>query len=369
MLCNMRCLLIPIIALASLLMSSCTSKVEFEINKGVNIAHWLSQSMARGESRAAYFTEADVQRISEWGFDHVRIPIDEVQMFHEDGTRDEEAFALLHQALDLCGKYNLRAIVDLHILRTHNFNAAVKPLFTERAAQEAFYECWRQISLELCDYPLDMVAYELMNEPVADDSEDWNKIVGECYTAVRELEKKRVIVIGSNMWQSFNTVSQLKLPEGDPNIILSFHYYNPMLLTHYQASWMDLREYNGPVTYPGEVVTEEELSGFSERDKELGKQGIGQTYGKERFAAEFGKAVEVARRYGIQVYCGEYGCLSVPSNAESRYRWLADMNDVFDSLGIARAVWCYREGPGGFGILSGASTEPDRRMLECLIGD
>ena len=96
MLDNMRRFLIPIIALAALLMSSCTSKVEFEIDKGVNIAHWLSQSMARGEIRAAYFTEADVQRISEWGFDHVRIPIDEVQMFHEDGTKDEEAFALLH---------------------------------------------------------------------------------------------------------------------------------------------------------------------------------------------------------------------------------------------------------------------------------
>ena len=145
----------------------------------------------------------------------------------------------------------------------------------------AFYECWRQISGELNSYPVDMVAYELMNEPVADDPEDWNRIVGECYSAVRALEKKRVIVIGSNMWQSFDTVSQLALPEGDPNIILSFHYYNPMLLTHYQASWMDLRDYHGPVHYPGQVVTEEELSPLTERDQELGKQGIGQTYGKD----------------------------------------------------------------------------------------
>ena len=363
----MRHLLIPVIIVASFFISSCSSKAGFEIDKGVNIAHWLSQSGARGESRAAYFTEADVKCISEWGFDHVRIPIDEEQMFHEDGSKDEEAFKLLHHALDLCGKYNLRAVVDLHILRSHHFNAAVKPLFTERAAQEAFYECWRQISGELNSYPVNMVAYELMNEPVADDPEDWNRIVGECYSAVRALEKRRVIVIGSNMWQSFNTVSQLKLPEGDPNIILSFHYYNPMLLTHYQASWMDLREYHGPVHYPGQVVTEGELSPLTERDQELGKQGIGQTYGKDRFTAEFGKVVEVAKRYGIPVYCGEYGCLSVPSNAESRYNWLADMNDVFESLGIARAVWCYREGPGGFGILTGSSTEPDQRMLDCLI--
>ena len=42
------------------------------------------------------------------------------------------------------------------------------------------------------------------------------------------------------------------------------------------------------------------------------------------------------------------------------------MNEVFDSLGIARAVWCYREGPGGFGILSSLTGGPDERMLESL---
>ena len=363
----MRRSLIPFIAIAAVLVSSCSRKVDFEIQKGVNIAHWLSQSGARGEARAAYFTETDVRQIAGWGFDHVRIPIDEEQMFKEDGTKDEEAFSLLHQALELCIKYDLRAIVDLHILRSHHFNADYKPLFHERAAQEAFYDCWRQISGELKDYPVEKVAYELMNEPVAEDPEDWNKIAGECYSAVRELEKKRVIVIGSNMWQSFNTASQLSLPEGDPNIILSFHYYNPMLLTHYHASWTNLRDYTGPVHFPGNAVKNEELATLADGDLELAGRWVDQIYDKERFASEFGEVVAVAKRYGIPVYCGEYGCLSVEANAESRYRWLSDMNDVFDSLGIARAVWCYREGHGGFGILSGRSNEPDRKMLECLL--
>ena len=114
----MKRLLFLLLAIAAL--SSCTQKTaedRFVINKGVNIAHWLSQSGARGEARAQYFTEQDVRQIAEWGFDHVRIPIDEQQMFHEDGTKDTEAFQLLHNALNLCLKYNLKAIVDLHILR------------------------------------------------------------------------------------------------------------------------------------------------------------------------------------------------------------------------------------------------------------
>lgn len=338
-----------ILLTAAVIACSCSrsEKKTFTIEKGVNIAHWLSQSKARGEARASYFTAEDVARIAGWGFDHVRIPIDEEQMFHEDGTKDPEAFSLLHSALDLCAANGLRAIVDLHILRSHHFNASVKPLFTERAAQESFYQCWREISGELKDYPVSMVAYELMNEPVADDPEDWNKIVKECYDVIRGLEKERVIVIGSNMWQSYNTVDKLTLPEGDPNIILSFHYYNPMPLTHYRASWTGYRDLMDPVSYPGEV-----LPG-------------GESYDKERFLKNFSKVTEVGRKYGIPVYCGEYGCLAFKDNDAQRYRWLEDMNSAFDSLSIARAVWCYREGKGGFGILSSSGTT-DSKMVEIL---
>jgi endoglucanase len=49
----------------------------FEIRRGTNISHWLSQSRARGAERRAWFTEDDVQRIAGWGFDHIRLPIDE----------------------------------------------------------------------------------------------------------------------------------------------------------------------------------------------------------------------------------------------------------------------------------------------------
>ena len=52
--------------LAVVAFSSCNQKGSdegFVIEKGVNIAHWLSQSGARGEFRAKYFTEADVAQI------------------------------------------------------------------------------------------------------------------------------------------------------------------------------------------------------------------------------------------------------------------------------------------------------------------
>ena len=72
--------------------------------------------------------------------------------------------------------------------------------------------------------------------------------------AIRELEPERVIVIGSNMWQGPWTFPQLKVPEGDKNIILSTHTYAPFFLTHHKAGWTPLKFYEGEVRYPGPSI-------------------------------------------------------------------------------------------------------------------
>ncbi|MDO4950332.1 MAG: glycoside hydrolase family 5 protein [Bacteroidales bacterium] len=345
-------------------LSACKNNEPYTLKRGINIAHWLSQSAVRGEKRDAYFTEKDVKYIASLGFDHIRIPIDEEQMFTEQGEKEPEAFALLHRAIKQSIDNNLRVLVDLHILRSHHFNAAEKPLFTQESAQEAFYECWRKLSAELSVYPVGMVAYELMNEPVADNPDDWNKIASRCYEVVRELEPERIIVIGSNRWQSFNTVKDLKVPTGDPNIIISFHYYNPFLLTHYEASWTGQKNYHGPVHYPGQLLTEEELEANCPEELKASIAGnTKQHYDKDTFRKNFKDAVEVAASYGLPVYCGEYGCLS-SAPIDDRMRWHRDMEEVFEEMGIARALWCYREGKIGFGILK--NEEPDTALIEAL---
>ncbi|MFW6327808.1 MAG: cellulase family glycosylhydrolase, partial [Bacteroidota bacterium] len=101
-----------------------------------------------------------------------------------------------------------------------------------------------------------------------DDAREWNQLLARALAAVREMEPNRKIVIGSNRWQSVDTFDELKVPANDPNIILSFHYYNPFLLTHHQASWTYIKDYDGPVHYPGKTVKEEDLEGYSDEVKE-----------------------------------------------------------------------------------------------------
>jgi len=80
-----------------------------------------------------------------------------------------------------------------------------------------------------------MVAYELMNEPVADDPEQWNNISGQAGgfdppvgARADDCYRIKSLAVG-------NTFDKLRIPKNDRSILLSFHFYEPFFLTHYQG--------------------------------------------------------------------------------------------------------------------------------------
>lgn len=333
----------------------------FHISKGINISHWLSQSSTRGQRRQEYFTEKDVEYIAKLGYDHIRLPVDEEQLWDEAGGKEAEAFILLNNALKWCSDHHLRVVVDLHILRSHHFNAKDKPLWTDPKAQEKFFQLWRELSAELRKYPVDLVAYELMNEPVADDPEDWNKLVEKAVVEIRKNEPDRKIVIGSNKWQSVSTMDQLRVPKGDRNIILSFHFYTPMLITHHKASWTDVGKYDGPVNYPGQIVDPKNIEGLPADVARIVKANNG-VYNRDVLETLIKKAVSTAARYDLPLYCGEWGCLSTTPR-QARLKWYEDVRSILEENHIAWANWDYR---GGFGIVV-RDGQPDEGLIKVLI--
>jgi endoglucanase len=190
-----------------------------------------------------------------------------------------------------------------------------------------------------------MVAYELMNEPVADDPEEWNQLIEKAYNVVRQLEPQRVLVFGSNRWQSVTTFDSLRVPENDKNILLSFHFYEPFLLTHHQASWTDIKDYKGPVYYPGVSVPEEEIKKLSP-DLQAKLAVHNKEFNQNSMIDMLRQPLAKAKKYGLPLYCGEWGCY--PTTPDStRMQWYRDLRAVFDVYGIAWATWDYK---GGFGI-------------------
>jgi endoglucanase len=322
----------------------------FTIKRGTNIAHWLSQSKQRGVDRAEYFTQKDIQFIDSAGFDHIRLPIDEVQMWDEQGNREEEAFTLLKNSLDWCKAAGLRVIVDLHILRSHYFNAKEKPLWTVPAEQDKFIELWRDLSSFLKDYPNGMVAYEFMNEPVADTNEEWNILLSRVADSIRNWEPQRVLVIGSNRWQSASTFDELRIPPNDPNIILSFHFYEPFFLSHYQASWTELKDFTGEVNYPGQIV----LNSDEPEHKEV--------FNREKLVEMMRKPIHLADSLKLPLYCGEFGIID-KSPRGPMVAWYKDMVSIFDQYNIGYANWNYKA--GSFGIVD-MDIKPDEEVVKIL---
>jgi endoglucanase len=317
--------------------------MSFRIERGTNISHWLSQSDRRGQPRRAWFTTGDVERIASAGFDHVRIPVDEVQLWDESGRREPEAFELLEQGLEWADEAGLRAIVDLHIVRAHYFDAEHNALFEDSAEQDRFCEIWRDLSAALAHWSVEHVAYEILNEPVAADDEDWNRLAARALAVIREREPERIVALGSNSFDEPRTFPALRIPD-DRRLILTFHYYDPILLTHYGAHWNAVREYTGPIGYPGEIVPLETWETLTPAARAAARQ-IRVFNGVEAVIAP---AVEAARAAGLPLWCGEFGALPTIPPA-IRERWYCDALDAFARHGIAWTSWDYK---GDFGLFT-----------------
>jgi endoglucanase len=341
---------------------------EFVIRRGVNISHWLSQSTRRGQERREFFIQKDVEFIASLGFDHIRLPIDEEQLWDEQGRPEAEAFELLENAIEWARQSQLRIIIDLHILRSHHFNVEERPLWTDPKAQENFLRLWRELSARLKKYPTSLVAYEPMNEPAADDAEDWNKLVEKAMRVIRQNEPHRKIVIGSNKWQSVDTFDQLRIPAGDKNIILSFHFYTPMLITHYKAPWTPIGKYTGPVNYPGQIVDPNDIEGLSDDLAQLVRENNG-VYDRQKLESLLTKPLELARKLDLPLYCGEWGALpTLPRKA--RMHWYEDMRSNLEKHNIAWANWDYKGDFGivsKFGIVGKDSFKPDYDFIKVLL--
>jgi endoglucanase len=346
----------------------------FLIQRGTNLSHWLSQDFGWAP-KYTYINEQDIKFIDSIGFDHVRIPIDEKEMWDENGAPIQEALNQLTNCLDWCAKYKLRAIVDLHTIRAHHFNAAnegkTNILWTDSAAQENFVDLWIKLSEMLKRYPNNMVAYEILNEAVAPQHDDWNKLMNKALTAIRKMEPERVVIIGANMWQIPQNLQYLKFPENDRNIILSFHTYSPMALTHHTANWTPIQNYKGPVHYPGQIITNEDYKKYVDTTDHPLVDALADardTFNIDRLYKVVESGIEFAKSKNLQLYCGEFGCLPA-CERKDRLQYYTDIITLFEQNNIA---WCNWEYKGDFGVYffepeSKKSVVPDKELISIFM--
>ena len=164
----------------------------------------------------------------------------------------------------------------------------------------------------------------------------------------------------------------LEVPAGDPNIILSVHNYAPLLLTHYRAYWTSFPAFTGTVQYPGPAAVDPSewaalrAGGSAKLLQETADAT--QDWGPERLRRLFAPAIDKARELGLQLYCGEFGCLPTIERGQ-RLAYYRDVTAVMAEAGMAWAAW---EWKGDFGIHTwkGAGeldTPIDEELVELLV--
>jgi len=138
------------------------------------------------------------------------------------------------------------------------------------------------------------------------------------------------------MWQSVNTFDQLRVPEGDTNIILSYHFYEPMFLTHYQAGWTNLKDFKGEVNYPGQIVLNSKLPEHQ------------RVYNRDTLEYMMRKPFALAEKMKLPLYCGEFG-IYMDFFPEAKLAWYRDLISIFEEHNVAYANWNYKS--TAFGIV------------------
>jgi endoglucanase len=308
--------------------------------RGVNLGNML-EAPTEG-SWGVTLKKADLALIAGKGFQNVRIPIrwdgsgvgaakfDRVSRT-EPYTVDPRFFARLDSAL-LWARENRLMVV----FNDHHHDSLFQGYAKEKPR---FLAMWKQIAERYKDLPVDSVAFEILNEPNTQVTvEAWNELLDTTLKVIRQSNPTRPVVIGTANWGGLSGLSGLKLPEGDKNIILTIHYYEPFAFTHQGADWVTPTP---PVDVPWEGTYYEKLAVRQAMDA----------------IAEYAKARD------LPVYIGEFGAYST-AEISSRARWTSYCARLFESYGFS---WAYWEFKAGFGIYTEGTKTWNDALVEALL--
>ncbi len=236
-----------------------------------------------GETKTQEFYDAwlanhtrkiDIDSMKAWGFNSVRLPMHynlytlpvEQEPVAGQHTWLEKGFRKTDSLLSWCKANRMYLILDLHAapggqgndLNISDRDTTQPSLWQSEANKQKTIALWKKLAQRYANEPW-MGAYDIINEPnwgFEDPANDKNglkekkneplkKLMMDITNAIREEDKKHIIIIEGNGWG--NNYSGM-LPPWDQNMVLSFHKYwnynNQASIQHI----LDTREkYNVPL--------------------------------------------------------------------------------------------------------------------------
>ena len=227
-------------------------------------------------------------------------------MIAPDYEIQESWLEILDWAITQCEINGLLAILDLHeFIAIAEDPIGLKP---------KLLSVWKQLSTRY-QTAGEHVFFEILNEPNTKLTPDlWNEYYKEPLAIIRSANPTRMVIIGPAFWNGIDFLDELKLPQDDPNIILTVHYYHPMEFTHQGAYWSP------------------------EHVDKSGIRWLGTTQEIERIQRDFNGVNAWAEEHDIPVYLGEFGAYD-KADMDSRVRYTSAVAREAERLGWSWGYW------------------------------
>jgi aryl-phospho-beta-D-glucosidase BglC (GH1 family) len=334
------------------------------LQHGINTGEWFAQANDYSSHRLQTFTtEDDIALIAKMGFDHIRLSIDAGPLLAwENAHQSTDFINELDRVVKVMLDHHLSVIIDIH--PTSEYKAE---LFQGTAGVGNFVSLWRALAQHFAVTDPDHIFFEIMNEPEQNDPHRWLGIEATVVDAIRQVAPRNTIIASGAHWSGLSDLLVLE-PLADPNIIYTFHDYEPFPFTHQGATWAnpEVRPERA-IPYPS---TPENVAPKLDEEPSLAGQYFLDEYGENRWdAARIENSIEFAAKWSslhhVPVYCGEFGVFRDFSPPAARAQWLHDMRVALEKNRIGWAMWDYQ---GGFSVVikANGATTPDEDTLNAL---
>ena len=312
-----------------------------------------------------YITEEDIRYIASLGMDHVRVGFDQVVLEEKPGVYRECIFRKLDDFISWCEKYSLNIVLNLHKAIGNYCDIPEKiQLMDSPELQKRFIDLW--IAVEKRYHNKEKIAFELLNEVRDIDPALWNNVADKAVKALRELNGKRLLIIGGTCWNSPAKLKDMNFYD-DENIVYTFHFYAPFEFTHQQGVLQaDPLYYNRKMPYPGDIERYRDYQMFVHRksDAYSGFDKMDINY----LASELESACEFARQHPqTKLWCGEFGTIR-HAKMEWRENYMRDIIYLLKKNNISYCVWNYLSTPNDGNRFS-LVDDDSRKILSSRMAD
>ena len=329
--------------------------VAAELRQGINITGWFRFPTSRDPAALdAYLGDRALADLRTAGFDFVRLAVDPAVV-------DTQPSVLI-AAIRRIQRQHLTVVVSPHPRDWH--------LETNPVDRDRLLAFWRTLAPALKSLDQSRTVPEVLNEPVfPGDPAGWARLQHRVLGEIRRVLPSATVVLTGQDWGSIGGLLAAT-PEDDPNVVYSFHFYDPAELTSLAAYRPGLdRTALAHLPFPANDRSHCDSTADGSADpstRDLMRYYCVLGWDESRIGATLDRAAAWSRQHHVQLLAGEFGA-SAELNPDARMAWLKTARGAFETRGIGWALWGYDD-VMGFAISRppGARPRLDRAILTAL---